>query len=71
MTSVRETRAAARLVGVSKTYGSGDAEVRALDDVTVDLAAGEFTAIMGPSSRKAAISSLCAACLSMRRKRLW
>ena len=32
-----------------KMYGSGDTEVRALDDVTVAFAAGGFTAIMGPS----------------------
>ena len=38
-----------RLQGVSKIYGSGDAEVRALDDVSIGFGAGEFTAIMGPS----------------------
>ena len=38
-----------RLQGVSKIYGSGDAQVRALDDVSVGFGAGEFTAIMGPS----------------------
>src|SRR3954451_3580612 len=43
------TAAAARAVGVRKTYGSGDAAVHALDDVSVDLRAGQFTAIMGPS----------------------
>jgi putative ABC transport system ATP-binding protein len=32
-----------------KAYGSADAEVLALDDVTVEFAAGRFTAIMGPS----------------------
>jgi putative ABC transport system ATP-binding protein len=40
---------AARVEGVSKHYGTGDASVAALDDVTVGLAPGEFTAIMGPS----------------------
>ena len=38
-----------RLQSVSKIYGSGDAQVRALDDVSVGFGAGEFTAIMGPS----------------------
>ena len=38
-----------RLQGVSKIYGSGDAQVRALDDASVGFGAGEFTAIMGPS----------------------
>src|SRR3954469_13105947 len=40
---------AARAVGVSKLYGSGDAAVAALDDVSVAVGAGQFTAIMGPS----------------------
>ena len=40
---------AARAVGVTKVYGRGDAAVHALDDVSVSLQAGKFTAIMGPS----------------------
>ena len=32
-----------------KIYGKGDSEVRALDGVSVEFAAGQFTAIMGPS----------------------
>jgi ABC-type lipoprotein export system ATPase subunit len=32
-----------------KTYGRGDALVRAVDDVDLDVAAGETVAIMGPS----------------------
>jgi putative ABC transport system ATP-binding protein len=43
------TAAAARAEGISKFYGSGDAAVAALDNVSVGLAEGEFTAIMGPS----------------------
>ena len=34
---------------VRKTYGRGDALVRAVDDVDLDVAAGETVAIMGPS----------------------
>jgi len=45
----RSSLAAARAAGATKVYGSGDTEVRALDDVTVDFDAGRFTAIMGPS----------------------
>ena len=40
---------AARAVDAVKVYGKGEAEVRALDGVTVDFATGRFTAIMGPS----------------------
>jgi putative ABC transport system ATP-binding protein len=40
---------AARAENASKIYGSGDTEVRALDDVTVDLPESRYTAIMGPS----------------------
>jgi len=43
------TATAARTEGVSKLYGSGDAAVAALDNVSVGLAEGQFTAIMGPS----------------------
>src|SRR3712207_8353323 len=41
--------AAVRVVGVTKTYGTGAGAVFALDDVTVDMARGRFTAVMGPS----------------------
>jgi putative ABC transport system ATP-binding protein len=40
---------AVRTVGLTKIYGSGDNTVRALDDVTLDIERGRFTAIMGPS----------------------
>jgi putative ABC transport system ATP-binding protein len=43
------TASAARAEGLSKFYGSGDAAVAALDDVSVAVGAGQFTAIMGPS----------------------
>jgi len=41
--------AAARTTDAVKVYGSGQAEVRALDGITVGFARGTFTAIMGPS----------------------
>jgi putative ABC transport system ATP-binding protein len=41
--------AAASARSVVKIYGSGTTEVTALNDVTVDIPAGRFTAIMGPS----------------------
>jgi putative ABC transport system ATP-binding protein len=34
---------------LARVYGEGEAEVRALDGVTVGFPAGRFTAIMGPS----------------------
>jgi putative ABC transport system ATP-binding protein len=40
---------AARAENATKTYGIGGTEVLALDDVTVGLPAGRFTAVMGPS----------------------
>lgn len=40
---------AARAIHVTKTYGKGEAQINALDDVSVEFAAGEMTAIMGPS----------------------
>jgi putative ABC transport system ATP-binding protein len=40
---------AARAEHATKTYGAGATTVNALDDVTIGLVDGEFTAIMGPS----------------------
>jgi putative ABC transport system ATP-binding protein len=40
---------AARIVRGVKVYGKGATEVRALDGISADFAAGKFTAIMGPS----------------------
>jgi putative ABC transport system ATP-binding protein len=55
-------RAAARAVELTKTYGSGDAEVVALDHVSVELYESEFTAVMGPSgSGKSTLMHCCAA----------
>jgi putative ABC transport system ATP-binding protein len=41
--------AAASALDAFKVYGKGDTAVHALDGVSVDFAAGRFTAIMGPS----------------------
>lgn len=39
----------ASAIDLVKTYGDGDARVKALDHLSVDFARGEMTAIMGPS----------------------
>jgi putative ABC transport system ATP-binding protein len=44
-----DRRIAARAVGVTKAYGSGETRVLALDEVSVAFTAGRLTAIMGPS----------------------
>jgi putative ABC transport system ATP-binding protein len=41
--------AAAHATDLGKTYGSGQAAVRALDGITVTFQRGQFTAVMGPS----------------------
>ncbi len=43
------TTVAARAVEATKRYGTGETAVTALDAVTVEFRAREFTAIMGPS----------------------
>ncbi|MEU5704906.1 ABC transporter ATP-binding protein [Streptomyces aurantiacus] len=52
---------ALRLVKVSKTYGSDDSAVTALDEVTFSLADGSFTAVMGPSGSGKSTLLQCAA----------
>lgn len=47
--TVAQTDVAARAIELTKVYGSGDTQVRALDGVSAEFAKGEFTAIMGPS----------------------
>jgi putative ABC transport system ATP-binding protein len=58
MTSIEQTAAeptgpvappAARAEALVKTYGAGDAVVRALDGIDVEFERGRFTAVMGPS----------------------
>src|SRR6476661_6521443 len=40
---------AARAIDASKIYGSGEAEVKALDAISVEFQTSRLTAIMGPS----------------------
>jgi putative ABC transport system ATP-binding protein len=46
---VTASHAAARAIDLTKTYGKGDAVVRALDGINVEFESGCFTAVMGPS----------------------
>ena len=56
-----ETVASAR--GLTKVYGRGEAQVRALDGVDVDLGRGRFTAILGPSGSGKSTLMHCMAAL--------
>ena len=38
-----------RVENLKKVYGKGDAEVKAIDDVSFEIEEGEFVAIIGPS----------------------
>jgi putative ABC transport system ATP-binding protein len=48
---------------VSKIYGKGEAEVRALDGVDLQIAQGEFVAVMGPSGSGKSTSMNILGCL--------
>ncbi len=55
-----------------KIYGKDESEVRALDGVTIDFAAGAFTAIMGPSgSGKSTLMHCCAGLDTLTSGEVW
>lgn len=43
------TMPALRFLDATKSFGTGELQVRALTDVSLDVAPGEFVAVMGPS----------------------
>jgi NitT/TauT family transport system ATP-binding protein len=49
ITSVTEAPAAVTLSGVSKVYGKGGTAVRALEELSLTVAPGEFTCLIGAS----------------------
>ncbi|RFU83045.1 ABC transporter ATP-binding protein [Streptomyces triticagri] len=59
--TARRSSEALRLVKVSKTYGSEENAVTALDGVTLSLRPGSFTAVMGPSGSGKSTLLQCAA----------
>ncbi|ADB53021.1 ABC transporter ATP-binding protein [Conexibacter woesei] len=65
MDSDGDAGGAVRLLEVTKRHGRGSAAVTALDDLTVDFAAGSFTAIMGPSGSGKSTLLQCAAGLDL------
>ncbi|NNC10773.1 ABC transporter ATP-binding protein [Planctomonas sp. JC2975] len=63
---------AARVAGLTKIYGSGASAVTALDDVSVGLRAGQFTAIIGASgSGKSTLMHMMAGLDSPTDGRVW
>jgi putative ABC transport system ATP-binding protein len=52
---------AVAVASLRRTFGSGDAQVTALDGVSLELASGSFTAVMGPSGSGKTTLLQCAA----------
>ena len=62
----------ARLVGIGKTYGSGENAVAALSNATLDIRAGEVTLIEGPSgSGKTTLISILGLLLTPTTGEIW
>ena len=62
-TDLDPSTAAAKAVDLRKIYGTGDTQVAALDGVSVEFRAGQFTAIMGPSGSGKSTLMHCLAAL--------
>ena len=62
----------ARLVGIGKTYGTGEHAVNALSNATLDIRAGEVTLIEGPSgSGKTTLISILGLLLTPTTGEVW
>ena len=67
-----ETGLVARVANATKSYGAGPGSVHALDDVSIGIRAGQFTAIMGPSgSGKSTLMHVMAGLDSVSAGRVW
>ena len=63
---------AARVQHLGKTYGTGESGVRALDDISVGIRRGQFTAIMGASgSGKSTLMHIMAGLDAPTEGRVW
>ena len=49
-----------RIEGLSKIFGSGRLEVRALEDINLSVAGGDLVALLGPSGSGKTTMLLCA-----------
>jgi len=54
-----------RLRGITKVYGQGQAALAALKGIDLDIAAGEFVAVMGPSGSGKSTAMNIIGCLDM------
>ncbi len=65
MSSTQPSGPLIRARGLERLYGEGDALVRALDRVDLDVERGEFVALMGPSGSGKSTFLNCIGCLDL------